>query len=107
MGRAQRTKGHSYERKVAQDFRGIGYPEAGRHLEYQEDEANGIDLKGTGCFLVQTKAMKKQPNIPEVMLKIKGSNGTIPLIVFKIDNKGEYAVFRWKDAQSLIKRWGD
>jgi len=103
MGKSQRTKGHSYERFTAQKMREIGYPEARRHLEYQDGEANGIDIANTGQFAVQCKAMKNQPNLPKVFGELKNKEDEIPVVVFKVDRKGEYACFKLEDALMLMQ----
>jgi len=102
MGKSQRTKGHSWERKVASDMRSVGFEKARRALEYHPDDAKGVDLQDTGKFDVQCKALKIQPGIPAVMKEIKGKPEQIPVIVFKIDNRGSYAAFKYEDALMLM-----
>lgn len=81
----------------------MGFKEAKRHLEYQADEATGIDLVNTGQFLVQCKAMKKMPNIPKVFGEFEyDDDEMMPVVVFKVDQKGKYACFKWEDAQVLM-----
>ena len=58
MSKTNRTSGHSFERKMANEFIPIGWPKAKRHLEYQVAEATGIDLDHTDPFDVQRKNMK-------------------------------------------------
>jgi hypothetical protein len=105
-GKGARKKGHDFERKVAQDFRSMGFPEAIRALEYQA--GLGYDLNGTKPFLVQCKALNKTPNIPQVFSEYKigvdpaAPGGDVQMIVFKVDRKGEYAVLKWEDMQVLI-----
>ena len=107
MGKSQRTKGHQFERRVAADMREIGYEEARRQLEYNEDDANGIDIQNTKPFAVQCKAMKQQPNVPKVMKEIKHSFDEIPVVVYKVDNKGIFAAFRYEDALDMMKVFKD
>lgn len=105
MGKAQRTKGHSFERTIAQELRKI-YPEARRHLEYQDGEANGIDIANTGHYKVQCKCLKNQPNIPAIMKEFQGlTNDDIPVVVWKQDGKGSYAAFKLEDAILLMSRF--
>lgn len=88
-----RTKGHSFEREIANEFKKI-FPKAMRQLEYQI--AEGVDLSGTGPYLVQCKRFKKYAN-PSRIGEIK-STGTddwcesIPVLVTKADHKPTLAV---------------
>jgi len=102
-GKTSRTKGHSFERKVAKDMQEIGFPKARRQLEYHADDANGIDIQNTGRFKIQCKAMKKQPNVPEVMKNIQTKRDDIPVVVYKVDRKGTYVAFKYEDALSLMR----
>lgn len=102
MGKAQRTKGHSFERRVAALLRKI-YPESRRLLEYQDGEANGVDIKNTGNFKVQCKAMRAQPRIASIFTEFKKlTQEDIPCVVWKQDGKGEYIAFKLEDALLLI-----
>jgi|TARA_Y100000310_G_scaffold325441_1_gene388907 hypothetical protein len=102
MSKYQRTKGHSWERKVAIDLRAIGFSKAKRHLEYQKEEIIGVDIDNSGQFAIQCKSMAKTPTMPKVFDEIKCSKEDIPVVVFKVTNKGEYACFKWEDAQVLM-----
>lgn len=55
MGKLSRTKGHSFERQVALWFQEAGFPDCRRQLEYHVKDAFGVDLQGTGPFMVQCK----------------------------------------------------
>lgn len=102
MGKSQRTKGHSFERNIAKELRKI-YPEARRHLEYQDGEANGIDLQNTGRYKIQCKCLNKQPQIPAVMMEIKNvGDEDIPMVIWKQDGKGTYAAVRFEDMRILM-----
>mgnify|MGYP003151802487 CR=1 FL=1 len=105
MGKSERTKGHSFERWLAREFRELGYEDARRHLEYQDGEANGYDLAGTGQIKVQAKAYKRMPNIPKAMALIEHGPDDIPMVISKIDRKGIYATIPWEDMKLLIKAW--
>lgn len=73
MGRMQRTKGHSFERTVAEWFREAGFPDARRQLEYHVKDALGVDLQGTEPFLVQCKRGKTYAPI-NAILEIKADD---------------------------------
>ena len=51
-GRKSRDKGHNFERQIARELREVGFPEARRHLEYQDGEANGVDIQGFGDIVM-------------------------------------------------------
>jgi hypothetical protein len=92
MGKRSRTKGHDFEREVAQAFRPV-YPEARRQLEYNEADCNGVDLAHTGPYRVQCKRMKKYVN-PSVIeeVKLRDAKAEIPVLVTRADKKPALAV---------------
>lgn len=95
-------KGKSFERFVVNKLRAT-YPDAKRHLEFQTQEAKGVDLDNTGPFKVQCKALSKVPNIPQVFAEFKDlSQHEIPVVIFKVDGKGSFAAFRIDDALILL-----
>jgi len=101
-GRSSRTRGHSWERFVSAALRMI-WPDARRHLEYQDGEANGIDIANTGeTFRIQCKSTAKVPNIPQVFKEIRHDQENIPVVIFKVTGKGEYACFKFEDAKLLM-----
>lgn len=107
MSNYHRRKGHSWEREVAKMLRDI-FPDAARQLEYQENECNGIDLKGTGSFKIQCKCSYHVPNIPRVFDEFKGlRKGDIPVVAFKVDGKGMYAALKIEDLIRLMKLYND
>lgn len=101
-----RRKGHSFERTVATDLKKHGFPNAKRHLEYQSEEAKGVDLDHTGPFAVQCKSLKKTPNIPEVMKEIDFAE-RVPVIVFSVTGKGKFMAFRYEDALHLMQAFSN
>lgn len=67
MGKLSRTKGHSFERDIANRLKKWIYPDAKRHLEYQASEAlSGIDLVNTGKLAIQCKAYKNYPPMSKI-----------------------------------------
>lgn len=105
MGKLSRTKGHSFERKIANEFIQLGYPEARRHLEYQDGEARGVDLNNTLPFLVQCKKHKEYKSINTIYeIQDFNSPGVIPLLITAGDRKEPMAVLRWSDLKSLIQQ---
>lgn len=79
-----RRKGHSYERELAARLRDIGFPEAARHLEYQDDEAaDGRDLKGTQPFAIQAKHWATNPPISAIEQVAPSDEYPIPVAFLK------------------------
>lgn len=52
--RRARTKGLTFERWCAEKLRPL-FPRVKRHLEFQKEEALGIDLDNTGSYKIQCK----------------------------------------------------
>lgn len=99
-GKHSRTKGHSFERECARDFQSIGFPDARRHLEYQDGEANGVDIKNTGLFAIQCKRGQQYAPITKIEeVQIPG----LPLLITKADKKPAMAVLPWKELMKMIK----
>ena len=91
-GRHARTKGHSFERELANKLKVSGvFPDAKRHLEMQASEAKGYDLDNTGPYRIQCKRYKKYAPITAIE-EIKDEHGTIPVLVTKPDHKPAMAV---------------
>ena len=87
-GKRSRTKGHSFEREIANMFRTLGF-DARRHLEYQDGEANGVDIANTGPFRIQCKRHKDYAPISAINeIQLAG----IPLLITKGDRKPAMAV---------------
>jgi len=102
MGKSSRTKGHGFERKMAGEFRDIGFHDAKRHLEYQGEEANGIDLDGTGIFKVQLKKHKAYVSINTIH-EVQCGEGDIPLLITAGDRLEPMVALRWSDFKRIIE----
>lgn len=101
-GRHARRKGHQFERDVAISLRGV-FPEARRHLEYQHQEANGVDLVNTGRFLFQCKKLKAYAPISTINeIQAHRALGDIPVVVTAADNSPWMAVLYYDDLIELI-----
>jgi len=102
-GRRARTKGHSFERAVAQAFRCV-YPNARRHLEYQDEECTGVDLAHVGPFRVQCKKLKGYAPISCIEEAEHDRDfGEIPLLVTAADGKEAMAVLPLDALLTLLK----
>lgn len=116
-GRLSRTKGHSFERQLAQDFREMGWDDCITTREAKggnwSESDGGIDLRWTAPFLVQCKRRKDYvpvSTIEEVQYSvitaidgIRCKPAEIPLVITKADRKPAMAILRWEDLQLLIK----
>lgn len=104
MGKLSRTKGHNFERNLAIEFQELGFPEARRHLEYQHQEATGVDLVHTGYWKVQCKRYKEYVPISKITeVQCDRERGEIPLLITKGDHKEPMCVLPWSDMKKIIK----
>jgi len=102
-GKSSRTKGHSFEREVAQLLRDI-FPNAKRKLEYQWQEASGVDLENTGNLKIQCKRSKG----PIPISKIKEiREAGVKVLVSKTDRDAIYATLEFCDFIKLLKDIGE
>lgn len=102
MGKKSRTKGHSFERWCANEFR-LVFPEARRQPEYHVKDANGVDLQGTGRYKIQCKRFRKYASITAIN-EVKCEIDHVPILVTRGDNSEAMAVLPLKDLIQLIKR---
>ena len=103
-GKSARNKGLNFERKLAVEFRELGWPKAKRHLESQAVEAEkGIDLEHTEPFLVQCKAHAKYAPLTAIQ-QVKPQEGGIPLLITKGDRQRPIVAMYWDDFKKLIKK---
>ncbi len=107
MSKLSRTKGHSFERKIASECREIGFPEARRQLEYHEDDAKGVDIQGTGCFKIQCKKLKAYVSINTIKEVQCDREKEIPILVTAGDGLEPMAVISWSDLKLLIKNYNE
>lgn len=101
-GKLSRRKGHSFEREIAIALR-VVFPEARRHLEYQDAEANGVDLVQTGHYRFQLKRGRK----PAALSAIKEVTadeefGEIPVLITQGDHERILAVVPFEHFLHLV-----
>lgn len=102
-GRSRR-KGHQFERECAILFRDI-FPGARRHLEYQDSQANGVDLAETGDLRIQCKKLKTYASINTIHeVQCEPALGEIPILVTAGDGLPAMAVLSFSDLINLLKR---
>ena len=91
---------------MQKSFRQLGFENARRHLEYQDGEANGIDLANTGRFKVQCKRHKDYVSISKIN-EVVSSGNDIPLLITKGDRKVPMVVLRWDDFKMILADIGE
>lgn len=102
MGKLSRTKGHSFERKIAQLLRPI-FPNCRRHLEYHSRDANGVDLVETDEFKIQCKKLKRYASINTIKeIQCDQFLGDVPVLVTAEDGGEIMAVLPFHDLVKLI-----
>jgi len=100
-GKRNRRKGHQFERDIAIQLREIGYPNAKRHLEYQEGEANGIDISGVPGFAIQCKNKQKYVSVNTIKeIQVEGFD--IPIVISKAKREEPMAIMRWEDLMIMM-----
>lgn len=95
--KGRRTKGHSFERWVANEFKFI-FPEARRKLEYQKEEAEGVDIANTGFLKVQCKKLRQYSPVSALKeVKCDREFGEVPVLVTAGDNQEALAVLPFNE----------
>lgn len=98
MGKAQRLKGHDWERRVVRELKEINYP-ARRILEYQEENANGVDVD-CGVFKIQCKK-GKSIGVKAAYKEIKLEG--IKVLVANWDRDVTLACLSWDDFKVILE----
>lgn len=97
-----RTKGLAFERDIANELKEI-FPEIRRQLEFQVQDAKGVDLQGCDPFKIQCKKYADYVPISTIKeIELLESNGDIPVLVSAGTNKEAMAVVRFRDLKRLI-----
>lgn len=98
-----RQKGVAFERHVAECFRRVGYPHAKRHLEFQVEEAKGIDLDHTGRFKVQCKKLASYVSVNTIQeIKCDEFLGDVPVLVTAGTNQRAMVVLPFDSFLELL-----
>lgn len=104
QGKANRRKGHDFERWLARELKEL-YPDAKRNLEYQKDQANGRDLANTGGFLFQCKRGRLYAPITAIEeIQVDPIDGGVPVLVTKGDGKEPMAVLSFTAFKRLVRK---
>ncbi len=75
-----RAKGHTFERFVAGCMRAVGYTKAHRQLEFQINNAHGIDIAETGRYKIQCKKTAKYVPMNTIN-EVKGKGDDIAVLI--------------------------
>lgn len=100
-GKKSRTKGHGFERKIAQLFREF-FPMARRKLEYQVDDIDGVDIAGTGKLRIQCKKYKSYAPISKIK-EVHHKDGTIPALITAGDREPAIICIKLDDFFDIIR----
>lgn len=96
-----RAKGHSFERYIARLMQYVGYAQAQRQLEYQINQAQGIDLAGTGRYKIQCKKTKKYVPLNTIN-EVKAKGDDIPVLIAAGDGEPPLVTMRLEDWLELV-----
>jgi hypothetical protein len=106
-GKWARTKGLSFERQIAIILREF-WPNARRQLENHKDDAQGVDIQGTGRFKIQCKKLKKYAPISKMReIKCEEAFGDVPVLVTAGDREPTVAVLLFEDFLALLRAAGE
>lgn len=105
---SRRTKGHTYEREVAEKFRQAGYTECvtSRSESKRTDDA-GIDLCYTDPWQVQCKNQERIAPSPHQILATMPQNGKKNILFHKRNRKGTIVCMDEDTFWELVKAWQD
>lgn len=98
-----RTKGHTFERKCAEELRHI-FPKARRLLEYHGEDCNGVDLLHTGRYKFQCKKKKGYVSVNTIKeIGHDASLNEVPILITAPDDGQAMAVLPWADLLVLLE----
>lgn len=104
MSKLSRTKGHSFERSIAKLIRHL-YPESRRHLEYQDAEANGVDLVNTGYYRIQCKRGRRYASLSAIEeVTADELLGEVPILITQGDHKRILVAMPFEEFLRLIEK---
>lgn len=98
-----RQKGNTFEREIAMDLRMMGFTKAGRHLEFQINNAVGVDIDHAGPFRIQCKNFQKYPSMSFIE-EVQDKTG-IPLLVAKANGKPPLVAIPWDEFLKIVSAW--
>ena len=96
-----RAKGHTFERYIGACMRLIGYSKAHRQLEFQINNAKGIDLAETGHYKIQCKKTKKYVPMNTIN-EVKYEPGETPILIAAGDGEPPLVTMHLADWLYLV-----
>lgn len=104
-GKHSKTKGHSFERFIANELKKI-FPNARRQLEYHIDDCQGVDIMNTERFKFQCKKLKGYAPVNTIKEIICDKVfGDIPVVVTAADGEPPVAILFWDDFLTLLETY--
>lgn len=97
-----RSKGHSFEREVAQQLRQV-FPKARRHLEYHLEDCKGFDLDNTGIYRIQCKRGRNYAPVSKIQEVEIVNEDHVPVLITRGDRLEAMAVIPFDHFVSLLK----
>jgi len=99
-----RTKGLSFERDTANKLKHL-FPEVRRQLEFQIQDAKGIDLQNTGDFKIQCKKYAGYVSISTINeVRCNEEAGEMPILVTAGTNLEAMVVMKFEQWVELLNR---
>ena len=102
-GAGVRTRGNSYERQLAREFRELGWTDCvTARAESRNTDAKKVDLMNTTPFSVQAKC-KNNFGSPVNILSEMPKDSNYNVVFQKVVSKGEYVTMAKADFYELLK----
>lgn len=99
-----KNKGSAYERKLAIEFRGLGFEDCKTsRFESKMLDDLGVDLTNTGCFNVQAKAVERMTKSYHDILSSMPRDNNYNTIFHKRNRKGEVVVMTKEDFYEILE----
>ena len=102
MGKAERRKGHDFERKIARRFREL-FPESKRGFQTRGGTAEEPDVIA-GPFAIECKHGKR-PNIRAAYEQARSAPGVWPIAITRKDRDVVLVTMGFDDFFDLIAEW--
>jgi hypothetical protein len=104
--KGRRTKGHAYEREIAEKFRKAGYPECvTSRSESKRTDDLGIDLCYTDPWQVQCKNQERISPAPHDILANMPQNQKLNVLFHKRNRKGTIVSMDEDTFWALLRCW--
>jgi hypothetical protein len=99
-----RIKGKTFELDIVNDLKSIYGARAKRHLEFQQEEAMGVDIDTNLPLLIQCKRGRNFKNPITVLDEIRVDEPLkYKLVIQKADREEPIAYMYWGDLLDILK----